>query len=458
MTIPISSIHVNPERFRRDYGDLDDLCNQIETHGLIQPLVLAARSDGSHELLAGGRRLAALKRLGFTDLQHGVTCDPHRPGFVFRHEITSAVDAREIEFTENLARKDFDWKEKLRACCELHRLFCATYMGWSQDKTAGRLNISRPYVSHCLAFEPHLDDPIYAKCEGLADCIALRAQATIDNAVQELARRTLPQPTQDEEDADAADVDDISPDLPQRIKVPLSKMLIKADCLTYLADQPAESYDHIITDWPYGIKIGSRHKTTTGTSAAVRVAATHNREDNLALHEKIIPHLYRVLRSSGFFVTYLDIRTWQHTVDMLTAVGFRVQPYPFLMLKRYKPFNAAAELYFTCDYEIALVAAKGDARLTCPQDTSYVEVDAHDFTSNPFAKPYEAWAKLIEACTHRGQTILDPFAGEGSSLLAALRLSRSVVGIEIDDNHYAHMVENVSNFYRVLFTDSVDFV
>src|SRR6266513_1676766 len=98
-TVKISEIIVG-ERLRKDYGDLDDL-NTIGTVGLIQPIVLDRNSSGLHRLLAGGRRLAKLQELGYTEVFHGVTSTPDRPGFVYSSELPEDVQ-REIELYENI--------------------------------------------------------------------------------------------------------------------------------------------------------------------------------------------------------------------------------------------------------------------------------------------------------------------------------------------------------------------
>ena len=61
--MPICNIRVG-DRIRRDLGDIDGLAQNIDAIGLLQPLVVL--SDGT--LLAGARRLAAVKLLGWQEV------------------------------------------------------------------------------------------------------------------------------------------------------------------------------------------------------------------------------------------------------------------------------------------------------------------------------------------------------------------------------------------------------
>jgi ParB family transcriptional regulator, chromosome partitioning protein len=62
-TRKVSSIVVG-ERHRRDLGDIDSLAASIQDIGLLHPITI----DEDGRLLAGARRLAACKQLGWNEI------------------------------------------------------------------------------------------------------------------------------------------------------------------------------------------------------------------------------------------------------------------------------------------------------------------------------------------------------------------------------------------------------
>ncbi len=89
-TIRISDIKIGDRR-REDLGDIDALAESIKKYGLLAPPVLT--DDGT--LVAGQRRVEAMKRLGWTETP-----------FINKGELTQA-QLHEIELEENIRRKDF---------------------------------------------------------------------------------------------------------------------------------------------------------------------------------------------------------------------------------------------------------------------------------------------------------------------------------------------------------------
>lgn len=58
-------------------------------------------------------------------------------------------------------------------------------------------------------------------------------------------------------------------------------------------------------------------------------------------------------------------------------------------------------------------------------------------------KPVALMRQLIESSSGLGETVLDPFMGSGSTIVAALLTGRRAVGIEINDLHFERAVERV---------------
>jgi len=55
---------------------------------------------------------------------------------------------------------------------------------------------------------------------------------------------------------------------------------------------------------------------------------------------------------------------------------------------------------------------------------------ARERTGYPTQKPEALLSRLIEACTEPGDLVVDPYAGSGTSLVAAIRLGRRAIGID----------------------------
>lgn len=103
-TIPLSKLIPSPVNVRKTGGQsIDDLAASIEAHGLIQSLTVKPAAKGKFEVVAGGRRLAALTRLlkeKRTAQGVAVTKD-----FAVLCRVLDGEDAVEISLAENAIRQ-----------------------------------------------------------------------------------------------------------------------------------------------------------------------------------------------------------------------------------------------------------------------------------------------------------------------------------------------------------------
>lgn len=86
--VPIADIQIG-ERDRTDLGNVAELADSIRAVGLLHPVVVTA----ALELVAGGRRLAAVQSLGWTETPVTVV------------DLTNASDVLRAELEENTCRK-----------------------------------------------------------------------------------------------------------------------------------------------------------------------------------------------------------------------------------------------------------------------------------------------------------------------------------------------------------------
>ncbi len=68
-------------------------------------------------------------------------------------------------------------------------------------------------------------------------------------------------------------------------------------------------------------------------------------------------------------------------------------------------------------------------------------------TAHPCQFPVELVERCVLAMTNEGDWVLDPFAGAGSTLIAAAKNSRRVVGIDRDAEYCALAKQRVDDFY-----------
>jgi DNA modification methylase len=203
--------------------------------------------------------------------------------------------------------------------------------------------------------------------------------------------------------------------------------IIQGDCLGVLPQLPANSVDFILTDPPYLARYVSRDGRTVPN------------DDNDTWLKPAFKEMFRVLRRDSFAVSFYG---WPHVDRFMQAwreAGFRIAGH-FVFPKRY----TSASKYLRYQHECAYLLAKGNPLVP---ETTIGDVIDWTYSGNklhPTQKPLPVLLPLIETFSKRGDLVLDPFSGSGSSLIAAKMLQRDWFGVELDAKYHAIASERLA--------------
>ncbi len=197
---------------------------------------------------------------------------------------------------------------------------------------------------------------------------------------------------------------------------PLLDRVIQHDSLKVMQVMPAGSVDLIVTDPPYLVSYRSRDGR--------RIANDGLRNTQWLFDTS--REMFRVLKPNTFCISFYG---WPQAGTFHNAwakAGFRVVG-NFVWAKSY----ASSTGYTQRRHECAALLAKGiPPRPSC----ALPDVLTGRYTGNrlhPTQKPVELLEKFIQTYSRPGEIVLDPFAGSGSTAVAARQLNRRFIAIEL---------------------------
>ena len=173
----IEEIYPTPDQPRKRFveEDLDELADSIRAHGIIQPLIVRARTggDSGYWLIAGERRWRAAQRAGLHEVP------------VVVQEVDSK-EAFERALVENLQRADLNPMEEAEA---YHRLMEEFH--YTQEQVAERVGKDRSTVANSLRLL-RLPENVRRMVEG-GDLSMGHARALLglETSIEPTARRVL---------------------------------------------------------------------------------------------------------------------------------------------------------------------------------------------------------------------------------------------------------------------------
>lgn len=185
--------------------------------------------------------------------------------------------------------------------------------------------------------------------------------------------------------------------------------LYYGDCLTETAWLAA---DVLVMDPPYGIKYRSGRPRLTVAASIDNDVDTSYRDAALEAFDgsALVFGTWRIPRPAGTHTRLI----W----DTKGALG---------MGNLAVPWKPSDQEVYVIGYDFEGV--RDSNVITCAP----VQSLGYNGRLHPHQKPVALMERLIDKC--KGRTIADPFAGSGSTLVAAKKLGRKAIGVESDERY-----------------------
>lgn len=229
-------------------------------------------------------------------------------------------------------------------------------------------------------------------------------------------------------------------------------ILLQGDCLELMKQVPDKSIDCIITDPPYGV--GFKNDFYDDSEEAV-----------LKEMPNWFNEWYRILKNDCYLFIFVGVKTIHHWINEGITAGFT---YKNIIAAR--SFNNGAinpKNNFGFQFQPILVFSKGKGKSFneydfIPTSEAWFK-DKRNKNPKPFTYQYPNFIKtewafatvkrasknlhpneknvdfikfLVGIATKEGETVLDSFAGSGSTGVACQNLNREFIGMELDEKYY----------------------
>lgn len=422
--VSLDTVMIPDYRMRKLFAEqaLSDLQDDIEAHGLYNPIVVAELDKDKYRLVQGERRFRALVELirkGKTIKYGNKHCPLGHIPVTFLGELDD-ITLLEMELAENVLRQDLSFAEKADAIYKLNDLrkkqAAARGEKHSLTDTAKEIlgeekvarGIGTQEVRDMVLVGKHLSNEKVRKAANLKEALSIIRKENQAVLTEALTARVVIKET------------DHTP--------------LFGDSFEVLKSLETGFFDCIITDPPYGID-ADEMKPQSGSNAATE----HLYKDDFTYATACVSTLanegFRITRNSAHCYMFCDIAYWHIWRDIFITAGWYVWPKPIIWSK-----GSVGNLLGTANgprstYEPILYAIKGGR----PVSKVYADVTYHTPPKadlHAAQKPVSLYTQLLRASCVPGDRVIDPFMGCGTIFPAANALSLLAHGIERLRPHY----------------------
>ena len=218
--------------------------------------------------------------------------------------------------------------------------------------------------------------------------------------------------------------------------------LFHGDCLEAMRHLGDESVDAVVTDPPYGVSYQSARRTDASKRKPVIAGDAH----------PFIWFLYdafRVTKEGGALVCFCEWRHQETFRMAIQAAGFTIKSQAIWDRDWHGMGDLSAS--FAPQHDVIWFATKGKFKFAGNRPKSVLRHRrvAAEALVHPTEKPVPLMESLVNSVCPVGGSVLDPFAGSGTTGVACANTGRQFIGIERDDKYFAIASERIAAAEKV---------
>lgn len=218
--------------------------------------------------------------------------------------------------------------------------------------------------------------------------------------------------------------------------------LVNQNCFDFLKTVPDKSVDLVLIDPPYEVSRDTNFQSGEAKGKDTdrfRVSMNFGDWDNnFTGLDLVIKECHRLLKDGGTLICFYDL--WKLTTlkGYFELANFKQLRFIEWVKTNPVPLNSKTN-YLTNSREIAVVGVKkGKPTFNSEYDNGvYRYPICHDKGRfHPTQKPVALLEDLILKHSNRNDTVLDCFAGSGSTAVAAHNTNRNFIGCELSKEYF----------------------
>lgn len=212
------------------------------------------------------------------------------------------------------------------------------------------------------------------------------------------------------------------------------------DAVEWLATLKSESVDLLITDPPYE-SLEKHRKIGTTTRLKVSKSSSNMWFEIFpnSRFESLFSEVYRVLKKNSHFYLFCDQETMFFAKPIAEKVGFKFWK-PIVWDK----ICIGMGYHYRARHEYILFFEKGKRKINDLSVPDILECK-RVYRGYPTEKPVALLEVLIKQSSNRGDLVVDPFFGSGSTLIAASNLERDYLGCDLSLDAHSFFINRVRN-------------